>query len=197
MSFLAGIAARIFGIWELAFGDTRGLRAFRAAPREVYLSFLAIPIALPAELAQRIDLWALDPASAPATALLRWHGLIIEGLTDLISWLAFLLLAYEICRLLKCSHRWVWLAVLWNWSQLVQASLALAANLPDLLGAPDLIGQSLLFVSLCWAIWFDWKIMRLSLGVPVLEAVMFVALDAVISNAVPVLAAHLNHLPPL
>jgi hypothetical protein len=188
------LTAHLRGIWQLAFGQMQGVRLFGAERRDVMRSFLALAIVLPAELAQKIDVWALFPATAPLTDLLLLRGLAVEALTCLVSWLGFLVVAYELCRLLHREHRWWWLVILWNWSQVVQATLALAANLPDLMGAPSFAGQIILLLSLCWAIWFDWKIVRISLAVPMLDAALFVALDAVISNAAPVLTAHLDHL---
>jgi hypothetical protein len=186
------LAARWWAMWELAFGNPLGLRRFTAGRGEILRSFWVMAIALPAEVAQRIDIWALDPVSIPATRAVQIQALATEAMMGLVSWLVFLVIAHEICRLFRREARWGWLVMLWNWSQLVQGTLTLSANLPDLLGAPAAIGECLTLLNLCWAIWFDWKVIRISLAVPVLDAALLVAVDAVISNALPVLVSHIN-----
>jgi len=190
---ISSVIESLIGTFELAFGNIKGLKHFGAERRDVLLSFAAIAIALPAELAQKIDGWAMIPASDPATTLLRLHALALGVATSLVSWVGFLAVSYEICRLIQRGDRWPYFVSLWNWSQVVQCALALAANLPFLVGASAPISQATELIFLIWAIWFDWKIVRLSLAVPVLDAILFVVVDAVISNLVPYVGDRFGH----
>jgi len=184
---IGNVVESLIGTFELAFGRIKGLRHLGASERDVLVSFVAMAIALPAEMAQKIDNWAMLPASDPIALKLRLHALALVLVTAVVSWFGFLAISYEICRIMRRDSRWPYFVSLWNWSQVVQCALALAANLPILLGAPVEISQTVLLLFLIWAIWFDWRIVRLSLAVPVLDAILFVVVDAVVSNLVPYL----------
>ena len=184
---IVNVVESLIGTFELAFGRIKGLRHLGASQRDVLVSFVAMAIALPAEMAQKIDNWAMLPASDPIALKLRLHALALVLVTAVVSWFGFLAISYEICRIMRRDSRWPYFVSLWNWSQVVQCALALAANLPILLGAPVEISQTVLLLFLIWAIWFDWRIVRLSLAVPVLDAILFVVVDAVVSNLVPYL----------
>jgi len=184
---IGNVVESLIGTFELAFGRIKGLRHLGASQRDVLVSFVAMAIALPAEMAQKIDNWAMLPASDPIALKLRLHALALVLVTAVVSWFGFLAISYEICRIMRRDSRWPYFVSLWNWSQVVQCALALAANLPILLGAPVEISQTVLLLFLIWAIWFDWRIVRLSLAVPVLDAILFVVVDAVVSNLVPYL----------
>ena len=48
---------------------------------------------------------------------------------------------------------------------------------PPLLGAPEVLGQTVWLVALCWALWLEWSAVRLGLDLPGGKAALVVAAD--------------------
>jgi hypothetical protein len=75
------------------------------------------------------------------------------------------------------AHRWPRFIVIWNWCNVVQCLIVLAASLPGLLGAPAVVDQSALLIAKGWSLWLEWFAIRLALGISPLAAVGMVVLD--------------------
>ena len=75
---------------------------------------------------------------------------------------------------------WPRFITLWNWCNVVQYLMLVAAALPGLLGLPDVVGQTAWLVALGWALWLEWFMTGLALAIPAPMAATLVILDVAI-----------------
>lgn len=121
--------------------------------RRARLSFLALGCAMP--------LIALS-------ALLGGDGTDTIGrmlLADLVAWLGFAAFSEVVLRRARLAAGWARMITVWNWCNVVQIALLLPALLPGLI--PSCPGWLRLWVMLVvwgWAMWLDWRAIRLGLG---------------------------------
>ena len=59
--------------------------------------------------------------------------------------------SYEVAGLLGRREMWPQFITLWNWCNVVQYLMLVAAALPGLLGLPDILGQTAWLVALGWS----------------------------------------------
>ena len=157
---------------ELARGRSEALGDVDFNPTAAWRSFRACWVALPAFLALRLMAWGESGLpDHPA------HALAIDLLTYLIGWVGFALLSREAAAALGRSAGWPLFVIVWNWCNVVQYGLLLAASLPPFLGAPVWLSQAAWIVAVCWAVWLEWLAARLTLRVSGIAAAAFVALD--------------------
>lgn len=135
-------------------------------------SFVAAPLCLPAFICLRL----LDPQqAAPAAAPGQDFALDLIGFV--IGWAGFALLSRQFADAIGRAALWPRFITLWNWCNLVQYLMMVAALLPTLLGLPAWIGQTAFLAAIGWAVWLEWFMTRLSLGIPGILAAGFVAAD--------------------
>lgn len=137
-------------------------------------------VCLPAYLALRLSAYAVWPAaSSPARLLL------LEALGFVTAWLGFALASRRMAQFLGREAQWLRFLAAWNWSNVVQYGVLLAATLlPAALGVPAAVTQALVLAALGYAIWLEWYVTRLALALPGIGAAAMVLLDISIGLAV-------------
>jgi hypothetical protein len=159
----------------LARGRAEGLRHVESSLGGAARSFIAAARCLPAFLCLRLLDW-LDGG----VPLRVGHALAADLLGYIIGWVAFALLSRDLAGLLGRLDRWPRFIAAWNWCNVAQYGLLVAAGLPDLLGAPGWVQQAAGLIALGWALWLEWYATRLVLEVSALAAVGLVTVDVVI-----------------
>ena len=154
---------RAEAIGLLAEGD-----AIAAARR----SFWAAALCVPAFVCLRLLDWQ-QSGGAPASA----RGFAGDLLGFVVGWAGFALITHELAKGLNREAAWPRFITLWNWCNLVQYLMLVAAALPGLLGVPDIVGQTAWLVAMGWALWLEWFMTRLALSVPGPVAAGMVAMD--------------------
>ena len=165
------------GALLLARGRAEGLHLVAAEEQPVMLaaarSFWAAALCLPAFVClQLIDLYQ-DAHLPPHVG----HGLALQLLGYAIDWAGYALLSRRVARAMGRLGAWPRFIAAWNWCNVVQYLLLVAASLPPLLGLPAIIGETAWLVATGWALWIEWYATRVALGVGVLPAAGLVLLD--------------------
>lgn len=163
----------------LARGRADGLSVLGSPPDAAAVarrSFWALVFCLPAFLCLHL----LDQRAAGGAVGGTARGFAAELLGFVIGWLGFALTSYEVAGLLGRREMWPQFITLWNWCNVVQYLMLVAAALPGLLGLPDILGQTAWLVALGWALWLEWFMTGLALSVPGPMAAMLVILDVTI-----------------
>lgn len=167
-----GIAAALL----LARGRAEGLALLPPTLESAAQSFRAALLCLPAFLGLRLLGWAMgeEPPSGTAIALLA------ESFGFAIAWAGFALASRALATQAGRDAEWPRFIAAWNWSNLVQYLLLVLLALPPMLGVPTALSNMLGLVALGYALWLEWFVTRVALGVPGATAVMVVALDLAI-----------------
>lgn len=162
----------ISGAVMLATGQPAGLARVQGDTEGAIRSFWAAALALPMLLCLRLIDWTAGgiPAS-PAQDLLR--NLLVFA----VGWSGFAVLSHYLARHLGKSERWPGYIAVWNWCNVVQYALLLAAAMPTLLHAPAPVGETAELVAIGWALWLEWFATRLALNVTGFIAAALVGAD--------------------
>jgi hypothetical protein len=170
------IADSIHGALLLARGRPDGLELITAPPGEELAtaarSFVAVPLCLPAFLCLHLLDWTTGTMPQFPT---RAFSSDLIGFA--IGWVGFALASHRFAAVMDRSEMWPRFIATWNWCNVVQYLMLVAAAVPAVLGAPWFLVQSAWLVALGWAMWLEWYASRLALGVPGGVAVGLVLLD--------------------
>lgn len=180
---LAQMGNGLQGALLLARGRAEGLQlvasreqpAMQAAAR----SFWAAAICLPAFICLQLIGLSEDQRLPPHFA----HGLALQLLGYGVDWAGYALLSRWVARAMGRLAAWPCFIAAWNWCNVVQYLLLVAASLPPLLGMPAIIGETAWLVATGWALWIEWYATRLALGVGLLQAAGLVLLDEALGFA--------------
>ncbi len=143
--------------------------AVQAAAR----SFWAAAICLPAFVCLQLIGLAQSPGLPPHFA----HALALQLLGYAVDWAGFAVVSREVARVMGRLPAWPRFIAAWNWCNVVQYLLLVAASLPPLLGAPTMLGETAWLVATGWALWIEWYATRVALGVGGWRAAGLVLLD--------------------
>jgi hypothetical protein len=108
------------------------------------------------------------------------HVFALDLLSYGIGWCGFAVLSYRLVGAMGLSERWPRCIALWNWCNVVQYLLLVVFSIPGLLGAPAPLDQAAQLVGLGWALWLEWFVFRLTLGIGFAAAAGLVVLDVAI-----------------
>jgi hypothetical protein len=169
------VATGLHAAMLLARGRPEGLRYLDPGEDGAAPSFVAALVCLPAFAALRLLDWSEVGAPADFT-----HAALLELLSYAIGWAGYAIAAHAVLAATGRLARWPRFIAAWNWCNVAQYALLLAAQVPLLLDAPAWISEIVWIVSICWAIWLQWFAARLTLDVGRLVAAGFVALDLAI-----------------
>ena len=151
-------------------------------------SFATVAFCLPVfiflHLIDRLAAEVAGAEAAPEWTAAEWRGLAVALLGFAIGWAGFALVSHRVALRLGRGALWPRFIALWNWCNLVQYLLLLAAALIGLAPLPAIIGQTAWLVALGWAIWLEWFMTRFALAMPGLLAMAVVALDLAIGMLV-------------
>lgn len=169
------IRAGLSGAFTLALGRREGMDRLPADPLAPALSFWAAAICLPAFVLLRLMAWSTTTApDQPLRTLLA--GILLY----IIGWAGYAVASHRAVAALGRSPLWPRYIVAWNWCNVVQYALFLAASVPALLGVPDWMQQALSLIALFWALWLEWFAARLALQASAMAAFLLVGLDVLI-----------------
>lgn len=175
LAALGSVGAGIQGAVLLAQGRPEGLRYLQPGLEGARRSFWAVLICLPMFIALRYVDWLHGPAPGHAGAL--------DVFGYLIGWAGFALLSRPLAAAIGREGRWPGFIAAWNWCNVVQYVLLMAAAVPVLCGAPAWAGQTAGLVAIGWAVWLEWYAARLTLDTGPLAAAALTCLDLLIGLA--------------
>jgi hypothetical protein len=140
--------------------------------RDAAASFWGMALALPGFVVLQLIDWlnAAQPAGLG-------RAFAQELLSFVIGWLAFALLSHRVAQVTGRAALWPRFITAWNWCNVVQYLMLVAAILPGLLGLPAAIGQVCWLVAMFWALWLEFFITRLAFGMSRNAAIGLVAAD--------------------
>jgi len=177
MGAITGMGAGLHAALLLARGRAEGLQvlAGRDEPSltTAARSFWAAVLCLPAFVCLLLINLAAEPKLPPHAG----HELALQLLGYVIQWAGFALVTRWLATLLGRGEAWPRYIAVWNWCNVVQFLLGVAAALPALLGLPDIVCETAWLAATGWAVWIEWYATRLALGITGLQATGFVLLD--------------------
>lgn len=173
------VATGLHGALLLARGRADGIQHIDPGREGALRSFWALALCLPGFLALQLADWA-DSGVPRAPA----HAMGLELLAYVVGWLSFAVASRHLVAALGRGERWLLFLGVWNWCNVVQYLLLVAAAVPHLLGAPDWLGETASLVAVGWALWLEWYAARLTLDVGRLAAAGLVAFDLAIGAAI-------------
>ena len=177
--FVRSISSGMHAAFLLARGRPEGLRYADSDLAGASRSFWAVAVALPAFICLR--LLGGNGGAMPA------HDFALDLLSYVIGWVGFALLSRPVVEMMDAAPRWPRFIVVWNWCNVVQYLLLVLAALPGLLGAPELVRESVSLFAIGWALWIEWFAIKLALEVSTLAALGLVGLDLSIGLALTAL----------
>ncbi|MBV9783586.1 MAG: hypothetical protein JO264_07170 [Acidisphaera sp.] len=169
------VAAGLQAALLLARGRPEGLAYVDTALPGAARSFWAAAICLPIFAFLRVLDWS--DGAMPANP---GHAFALDALGYAIGWAGFALASRPLAARLGRADRWPHFIAAWNWCNVAQYVLLLAAAVPEIFGAPAIVQQVVGLVALGWALWLEWYATKLTLDVPPLPAIALVALDVAI-----------------
>ncbi len=185
---LTTIGTGLQAAWLLARGHAEGASLLAAEPASENLalrnSFWAAALAVPALLCLNL----VDTPTADHSA----HALARALLSAAVGWAGFAVISHRFASQIGRAAQWPGFMVAWNWCNLLQYMMGVAAVLPDLLGLPAVVGETTWVVSLGWAIWLEWFATRVTLAIPGPLAAMLVLIDLLFGAAVQVAIAGIS-----
>jgi hypothetical protein len=192
MNTIAAVGNGVQAALLLARGRADGMALLTAtkepASATAARSFWAAALCLPAFVClQLIDL-SQEPRLPPHAA----HGFALQLLGYGIDWAAFALLSRGVARSMGRVANWPRFIAAWNWCNVVQYLLLVAASLPPLLGLPNIVGQATWLFASGWALWLEWYATRLALDCTGLQSAGFVLLDEAMGVALLAIIESLN-----
>jgi hypothetical protein len=169
MVAIAALGAGLQAAMLLAQGRPEGLRYVEPGLAGARRSFWAAAICLPIFAALRVADWT--------AAAMPGHLGVADVLGYVVGWAAYALLTRPVVAWLGRTQHWPRFVTAWNWCNVVQYVLLLAAAVPGWLGAPEWTRQAAALIAIGWAIWLEWYAARLTLEVGPFAAAALTALD--------------------
>lgn len=175
MSRTGSLTSGLHAALLFARGRAEGLRYIEADTAGARRSFWAMALCLPAIVCLRLMNWV--EYGAPAHAA---QAFSLGLLGDVIAWLAFAVLTFQIMPLLADGKRWPRFITAWNWCNVVENLLLVVGGLPALLGAPAMVSETAQIFFIGWALWIEWFAIKEALDTNGLVAGILLVLDQLI-----------------
>ncbi|MBV8522171.1 MAG: hypothetical protein JOY71_08600 [Acetobacteraceae bacterium] len=178
MSIVNTLSSGLYAAALLARGRPEALRYVEVDLDGAARSFWAAALCLPASICLRLIDWTIGPAPAnPA------HDFALDLLSYVIGWAGYAVLCRPFVAAMGRGKLWPRYIAAWNWCNVAQYMLWVAASIPTLLGAPLWLAQTAQLVALGWALWLEWFTARVALFIPMLPAAGLVLLDVLLGLA--------------
>ena len=185
---LTNIGTGLQAAWMLARGHAAGVGLLTAEvgdeQRLVRNSFWAAALAIPALLCVNLASGAADDHTARALARVL--------LSSAVGWAGFAVISHQFARQIGRAPQWARFMVAWNWCNLLQYMMGVAAVLPGLFGLPSVVGETAWVVVLGWSIWLEWFAVLVTLAIPGPLAAMLVLIDLLFGIAIQGALASFN-----
>ena len=163
----------VYAAARLARADAGALALFDLTREGAVRSFYAAAVVAPVFVA----LILLDALQDPPTVG-AFRLLLVEGLTYLMSWVAFLAVMSVLVRPLGREDRFVPLVVAYNWSAVIQVAVWVPVELInrfDLL--PEPLAHFLVLVAGIAVLTYVWFVIKTALDISGPVAALFVVMD--------------------
>lgn len=172
MAAIGSVGAGLQAAMLLAQGRPEGLRYVEPGLAGARRSFWAALICLPLFAALRIADWSgsSQPAQLASADVLGF----------VVGWAGYALLSRPLVGWFGRAEHWPRFITAWNWCNVVQYLLLLAAALPGWFGAPEWARQAAGLIAIGWAVWLEWYAARLTLEVGPFVAAALVGLDLLV-----------------
>jgi len=166
----------LYGAWRLARRDAGAMSYFERTPAGFWKSFFAALIVAPGFAI--ILNYELAQFELEAGAL---RLILVEAVAYLLGWVAFPVVAHQICEAIGKREAFIGYIVAFNWAQVIQmAVLLLSFGLIASGMLPGGSGTLLYWIVLFVILFYQWFVTRTALAVTAAGAVGFVVLDVVI-----------------
>ena len=172
MTSVSTVGLGLHAALRLAHGRADGVVLVPGDRKTIVRSFWSVLFCLPLVVCRLVMSWA--GAGFPADA---FHLVGREVMIFVLGWLVFVEITHRLAPLLGRAERWGRFIAVWNWCNVIEGALIVVGGLPGLLGAPAIIDQVAVLITVGWALWLEWYATRLVLGVGALPAVALVLLD--------------------
>ena len=182
---LREVANDLYGAWRFARFDRSAMACFETGIDAVWRSFWAAALAYPGFVLLLV--LRLEPAQRQGITLV--HILVLESIGYVILWAAFPLVILAFCRWLGREEQALDFIIAYNWSQVLQTGLFVAAvfadtALPQMAPIFELAGAVFL-------LGYEWFIARTALAAGGLAAAAVVLVDLVLSDSLEQIAQRL------
>lgn len=179
MPRLRDVSNGMYGAWRLARLDPAAMAWFDRSHNAVWRSFWAAAIAYPGLIL--VVMLRLDAEQWTAAEALRI--LLVESIGYVASWAAFLLVILPFCHWLERDEQSLDFVIAYNWSQVLQTALSIAALLAVKALPEPLAGLIALAIVLA-QLGYEWFIARTALEAGGVAATVVVLIDLVLSQVV-------------
>jgi hypothetical protein len=187
MTSLSSVTSGLYAALLLARGRADGVVLVPGDRSSAARSFWAIAFCIPSVICRLLISWAETGVPPDASRLLGRELIIF-----VLGWLIFVEVTHRLAPLIGQAERWGRFIAVWNWCNVVESVLIVIGGLPELLGAPSIVGEAAELVTIGWALWLEWYATRLAFGVSTLTALWLVLLDQSIGILLAVLAASIS-----
>lgn len=187
MTMGSSVTLGLFAALRLAWGRPEGVVLVPDDRKTLVRSFWALPVCLPLVIGSLIQPWLETGITAHAA-----HSLARESIAFIVSWLLFVEITHRLAPMLGDAKRWGRFITVWNWCNVVGQVLVFTGGLPDMFGAPAIASQASELITLGWALWLEWYVARVVLGVTGFAAAWLVVLDQTIGALLSLLASSLG-----
>ncbi len=183
MTSVSAVASGLQAALRLAWGRPDGVVQVGGDRETIIRSFWSLALCVPAVLVRLAMSWLAT--GLPAHAL---HSAGREVIVFVVGWLVFVEVSHRLAPLLGRADRWGRFIVVWNWCNVVEGVMVVLGGIPGALGAPPIVDEACVLVTIGWALWLEWYATRLALGVGRGAAAGLVVLDLAIGILLPSLA---------
>lgn len=178
----------LYGAWRLARLDAQGIDLFDKTPAGAMRSFWAAVLVAPMYAAVTTMLPRARPDAGGGL-----HGMLVETIAYVVSWVAYPVVAEQLTRSMGCRERFEGYLSAYNWSMVLQnAALLPLAGLTALAVLPADFMQILWMVATVAIMGYVWFIARTALEVGAFTAAGLVLLDELLSMLIDSIAAGLS-----
>jgi hypothetical protein len=175
------VSTALRGAFLLARLDRGGMAYFDRSEAGFWKSFTAALLVYPAFLILLV--LRVEDAEWAASGAVRL--LIVETIGYVIGWTAFPLIMLPISRFLGRDGHWLDFIVAYNWSQVLQYALFLAATILAASGAfPTSLASGIVATAIVALLLYEWFVARVSLDTGAAGATMIVLVDLVLSELI-------------
>jgi hypothetical protein len=181
------VTSGLFAALKLARGRADGVVMVPGDRATIIRSFWAIAFCLPSVICRLLMSWV--DTGVPSDAA---HLIGRELIVFVLGWLIFVEVTHRLAPVVGRAERWGRFIALWNWCNVIEGVLVVVGGIPGMLGAPAVIDQVCELVTIGWALWLEWYVARLALGVGPLAAAATVSIDQSIGIILASLAMALS-----
>jgi hypothetical protein len=172
MSSVSTVTLGLNAALRLARGRADGVVLVPGDRKTIVRSFWSIALCLPTVICRLLMSWA--DTGVPTDAA---HLMAREVIVFVVGWLVFVEVTHRMAPMIGRAERWGRFIAVWNWCNVIEGVLVILGGVPGMLGAPAIVDQACVLITIGWALWLEWYATRLAFGVTPLAAVGLVLLD--------------------